>query len=408
MKAPRSRRETFMDKRKINQIRKAVVISLISLLALLLAVIIGVGAYALSLYSKMTFAEKGDSDINPSMAIAAELLESGVPLDQILKDEVNFRFTMQDINELKQYYMEWISSQTGDEDTDTSQTIDQWKDPPADEPLPEEAAKLINILLLGTDERVEGVRGRADVIIAVTINTERKTITLTSILRDTYLKLAGTDSYGKINSAYALGGVSAVQNTIYDYFGLEFDNYVRVNFGSFEKVIDAIGGIDMELSPKEISNLISHTKLDGGEVFDPAKYKVEGTENTYHLKGKFALRYCRDRYANDAGQGDGDFGRTERQRRVLKKIIEKAQSRSFGELTDFIPVVLPMVTTDLTVADCTNLLASVGTSYKSYKINIFRVPANGTWSYERINGVSVLGVNFAENKKLLHELLFGK
>jgi anionic cell wall polymer biosynthesis LytR-Cps2A-Psr (LCP) family protein len=108
-----------------------------------------------------------------------------------------------------------------------------------------------------------------------------------------------------------------------------------------------------------------------------------------------------------AGQGDGDFGRTERQRRVLKKIIEKAQSMSYGELIDFIPVVLPMVTTDLTVADCTNLLASVGTSYKSYQINIFRVPANGTWSYERINGVSVLGVNFAENKKLLHELLFG-
>lgn len=396
-----------MDKRKINQIKKAVVISLVSLLALLLAIIVGLGAYALSLYSKMTFAESGDSNINPSMAIAAQLLESGVPLDQILKDEVNFQFTMQDINELKQYYMEWISAQTGDEDTDISNTIDRWKDPPPDEPLPGDAAKLINILVLGTDVRGEGVRGRADAIIAVTVNTEKKTITLTSILRDTYLKLSGTNSYGKINSAYMLGGVSAVQNTIKEYFGLEFDNYVRVDFGSFEKVIDAIGGIEMDLSPKEVSNLIAHSKLDGGEVFDPAKYKIEGTENTYYLNGKFALRYCRDRYANDAGQGDGDFGRTERQRRVLQKIIQQAQSMSFGELMDFIPVVLPMVTTDLTVADCTNLLASVGTSYKSYKVQIFRVPANGTWSYERINGVSVLGVNFAENKKLLHELLFG-
>ncbi len=396
-----------MDKQKMNQIRKAVVVSLISLLAVLLAVIIGVGTYALTLYSKMNFEETDNSDVNPAMAIAAQMMESGVPLDQILKDEVNFKFTMQEINELKQYYMEWISSQTGDDDTDTSETIDRWKDPPADEPLPGDAAKLINILVLGTDVRGSGARGRADVIIAVTINTEKKTITLTSILRDTYLKLAGTNSYGKINSAYALGGVSGVQNTIKDYFGLEFDNYVQVDFGSFEKVIDAIGGIDMEMSPKEITNMIKHTKLDGGEVFDPDKYLVEGTENTYHLKGKFALRYCRDRYANDAGQGDGDFGRTDRQRRVLKKIIEKAQSMGFGELMDFIPVVLPMVTTDMTVADCTNLLASVGTSYKSYKIQIFRVPANGTWSYERINGVSVLGVNFAENKKLLHELLFG-
>ena len=396
-----------MDKRKINRVRKAVVISLISLLALLLAAVIGVGVYALSLYNKMTYEKLDGSDINPSMALAAQMLESGVPLDQILKDEANFKFTLQDINQLKQYYMEWISSQTGAEDTDTSNTIDIWIDPPADEPLPEEAAKLINILVLGTDQRSNSVRGRADVIMMVTVNTEKKTITLTSILRDTWLKYSATGEEMKINSVYMLGGVSAVQNTIKDYFGLEFDNYVQVNFGSFENVVDILGGVDMELSEREIKNLIASTALDGGEIFDPVKQKVEGTANTYHLNGKFALRYVRDRHANDAGQGDGDFGRTERQRRVMKKLIEKAQSMSYGELMECIPVVLPMITTDLTVADCTNLLASVGTSYKSYTIQNFRVPANGTWSYETKKGQSVLGVNFAENKKLLHELLFG-
>ena len=74
---------------------------------------------------------------------------------------------------------------------------------------------------------------------------------------------------------------------------------------------------------------------------------------------------------------------------------------------EFIPVVLPLITTDLTVADCTKLLASVGTSYSSYKIQTFRVPADKTWSYARINGMSVLSVDFEKNKQLLHELLFG-
>ena len=73
----------------------------------------------------------------------------------------------------------------------------------------------------------------------------------------------------------------------------------------------------------------------------------------------------------------------------------------------FIPEVLPLITTDLSVADCTQLLASVGTSYTSYKIQTFRVPADRTWKYATINKMSVLSVDFEENKRLLHQLLFG-
>lgn len=389
------------SRRKKSTAKKVILATLFSLLAVLLVLLIGMGAYAYSLYNKMTIAPTGDSTISQSKADAAVLLQSGVTLDEILKDEKNYKFTLQDVKELEYHYMDWLQSQTGEEDSDPGIVIELEKEPPAAEPLPPEAEKLINILFLGTDERKQGTRGRTDAIIAVTINTEKKTITMTSFLRDVYVKLSGTNSYNRINAAYVFGGVGAVQNTITDYFGLEFDNYAQVNFSSFEKVIDAIGGVDMELTAKEVENLVKHTKLDGGAVFDPAKQKVEGTENTYHLNGKYALRYCRDRYT-----GDGDFGRSERQRKVLMKIVEKAQSMSFGELMEFVPVVLPLITTDLTVADCTQLLASVGTSYSSYKIQSFRVPAEKTWSYARINGMSVLSVDFEANKRQLHALLF--
>lgn len=393
-------------RKKKNKIKLAVAISLISLLGLMVVVLIGGGALLLTVYGQLNYQEVGDSAMDTDFMEAEAALQNGVPLDTILKDP-NYQFTLEDVNLLKDRYMDWLQSLTGEADSDPNNTLDQWKNPPADEPLPPEAEKLINILCLGTDERTAGRRGRTDTIIMMTINTEKKTITMTSFLRDTYIKLAGTNSYNKLNAAYVYGGVGGVQDTLYEYFDLEFDNYAQVNFNSFADVVDVLGGIDIEMSAKEIANLKKTTeKLDKETAFDPDKCRVEGTENTYHLDGRLTLLYCRDRKANDDGQGDGDFGRTDRQRRVLAKLIEKAQSMSIGQLRELITVVLPMITTDLTVTDCMNLLASVGTSYTSYKIQTHHMPAGGTYNYARVNGASVLSVDFEKNKELLHALIF--
>ncbi len=396
-----------MAKKNISKkLKLAIVISMLTLMGLLLVVLIGGGIYAISLYNQMTYEEIDGETFDKDFMEASLAMQNGVPLDTILKDPY-FRFSLQDVEDLKTQYNEWLLSLDGSVTSDSNQTLDLWKDPPADEPLPEEAAKLINILCLGTDGRSGSTRGRADVMMMITVNTEDKTITITSFLRDMYLKLAGTETYNKLNAAYLFGGVSGVQDTLYSYFALEFDNYARVDFAAFEQVIDTLGGVEVELSAKEIKNLSKEYDWDTGDPFDPDEHRVEGTENIYLLDGTYALRLCRDRYANDDGQGDGDFGRTSRQRRVLAAAIEKAQSMSFGQLMELIPVVLPMVTTDLTVTDCVNLLASVGTSYTSYKIQTCRVPASGTYNYATINGTSVLSVDFEKNKQLLHSLIFG-
>ncbi len=392
--------------KKKSKLKLAAVISLLSVMGLIVVALIGGGVILLNWYSQMNYQEIGEDTMDQNFLNASIALQNGVPLDVILKDPSS-RFTLQEIEDLQYLYMEWLNSQSGLADYGPNNTLDLEKDPPPNEPLPEEAKDLINILCLGTDERVEGAKGRTDTIMMITVNTKKRTITMNSFLRDVYIKLAGTNRYDKLNAAYVYGGVGGVRDTLYDYFNLKFDNYAQVNFNSFEKVIDAIGGIDIELSAKEVSNLVKHTGLDAGKTFVPEDHLVAGTKNTYHLNGKYALRLCRDRYANDNAQGDGDFGRTERQRRVLTKVIEKAQTMSIGQLMDLIPIVLPMITTDMSIADCTSLLASVGTSYSSYTIQTCHVPAKGTWSYAKVNGASVLSVDFEKNKKMVHALVFG-
>lgn len=394
-----------MESVKNRKTKLAAIITMLSVLGLLLVALIVGGAILLHLYNQMHYQEVGDHTIDQNFLNASIAMQNGVTLEEILKDP-NHRFTLQDVEDLQLQYEEWLSLQSGLADSDPGNTLHQWKDPPPDEPLPGDADKLINILCLGTDFEDGGSRGRTDAIMMITINTEKRTITMTSFLRDIYLKLAGTDQYNKLNQAYVYGGVGGIRDTLKEYFDLDFDNYAQVDFAGFEKVIDTIGGIDIELSPKEVSNLVKHTSLDGGKTFVPEEHLIKGTTNKYHLNGKYALRLCRDRYADDNGQGDGDFGRTQRQRRVLTEMIKKAQTMSFGQLTELIPLILPMITTDLTVADCANLLASVGTSYSSYKIQSCHIPDVNTYEYATVKGMSVLSVDFVKNRNLLYSLIF--
>ena len=90
----------------------------------------------------------------------------------------------------------------------------------------------------------------------------------------------------------------------------------------------------------------------------------------------------------------------------MTEVIKKAQGMSFGQLTELIPLILPMITTDLTVADCANLLASVGTSYSSYKIQSCHIPDVNTYEYATVKGMSVLSVDFVKNRNLLYSLIF--
>jgi len=179
---------------------------------------------------------------------------------------------------------------------------------------------IFNILLIGTDNREINGRGRSDSMIICSINKDTKEIYLTSILRDCYLSIPG---YGnnRINASYAYGGTQLLIDTIKENFKINIDRYVKVDFFSFMKIVDCIGGIDIELSSDEIKVLNDY-------LWDKqAGDKITTGAGIYHLNGNQTLAYSRNRYT-----GHSDFARTNRQRKVLMAIKDKTKDLSIIEL----------------------------------------------------------------------------
>lgn len=385
--------------------RKMLIIVLVSILAFLLIAATVLGAYAISLYNKVTYDPDANfastADINDAFLRAYDKLNDGISIDEVIKDP---ELTPEQIEILKKYAenLEIDPNYTGSISPDVS-----LKPPVIDSPVSSDG--IMNILFLGTDDRA-GVSGsRSDTMIVVSINTKTKEITFTSLMRDIYIELVGLGRNGKLNSAYQFGGVKMLNDTIKTYFGIETDNYVRVNFDSFEKIINELGGVDVPFNDNEKIRKAEIKNLQKKSDFSTTQL-VAGTDYTYHLTGAQALLYCRDRYSGQSvgGLEDGDFGRTSRQRKVLSSLVTKAKSMSFDQLMGALPEILEEVTTDLTIGDCTKLLTSVATTYSQYTVKNFNIPASKTWNYDTKKVGSVIVVDFEENSKLWRKEVYGE
>ena len=113
---------------------------------------------------------------------------------------------------------------------------------------------ITNILLIGSDGRTLNERGRSDAMMIATIDEKHKKIKLTSLARDTYVKIPGK-GYEKLNHAYSYGGATLLMETIENNFGVGITSYVNVNFASFIDIIDALGGITINVKSSELSEL---------------------------------------------------------------------------------------------------------------------------------------------------------
>lgn len=201
----------------------------------------------------------------------------------------------------------------------------------------------ISILLLGTDTGDLGRddTGRTDTIIVATLNPETKTTTLTSIPRDTKVKVPDSvNSYDKVNSAYTIGGVSTAIETIQDTLDIPIDYYVLVNMRGLTQIVDAVGGIT-------IKPLLTFKYEDA----DVTKGK------TVTLNGKQALSYSRMRYDDP----EGDYGRQKRQKQVIEAIVNKSLSVSaVSNYQKLLKSIGSNMQTDLTYGD----MITIATSYK--------------------------------------------
>ena len=268
------------------------------------------------------------------------------------------------------------------------------------EPMKEEG--VINVLLIGNDSRTQGEDGRSDAMILLSISNETKTIHLTSLLRDMYVEIPGYKD-NRLNAAYSYGGAQLLMETLEKNLDIHVNRYVLVNFQAFAKLVDAVGGVDLELTEKEVEYingyLVEYNMLEGRP--EGTDYLATPQSGLIHLNGPQALSYCRIRYIGT------DFGRTERQRKVLTALIEKAPSALFNNGTELINSLLPNLTTNLTEKECRNLTLQA-TKILTYDVVQGSVPIEGSYSNATIRDMSVLQVDFEANKEYLRKNIYGE
>lgn len=214
----------------------------------------------------------------------------------------------------------------------------------------------LSILLVGVDKR-KGDSGRTDSMIVATINPNTNTTKLLSIPRDMKTKIVSNSDPSKnrttkINSAYAYGGIEMTIDTVENFLNIPIDYYVEVNMEGFKDIVNAVGGIDVD---------------------NKYKFELDGTTlspGPQHLNGEKALQYARMRKEDP----QGDFGRQERQKEVISKII--AKGTEFSTLTnydDILEALQENVQTNLTLTDMIDIQAE----YKSAGSNIQKLQVEG-------------------------------
>lgn len=240
---------------------------------------------------------------------------------------------------------------------------------------------VVNILLCG-EENIGGGRGRTDSIMIATINKRDNQLKLTSIMRDSYVKIPGyTDN--KINAAYHNGGMKSLIKTIKINFGISVDGYVLVNFDSFQEIVDAVGGIDITLDEDEVKYLNSTNYIS-----DTSNHTLSVGKN--HMNGNQALGFARVRYVMRDGQY-GDFARTLRHRTVMTALYKRIINKSTLEIVAMIPKILPLLTTNIEKSDLVNYIAmAVKVRDANKKIYTLNVPVEGGYKITRARGMSII------------------
>lgn len=256
-----------------------------------------------------------------------------------------------------------------------------------------EGKSRVNILLMGGDSRgmEENEVPRSDTLMIASIDPVTKKAALFSILRDTYVKIPGYNS-DKINAALAFGGPPLAMKTVSDLTGLPIQYYLYTDFKGFIALVDAIGGIDIDVE----KNMKYTDNWDGPE------YNIDLKKGMQHLDGKTALQYVRFRH-----DATSDFTRTERQRKFMTAVASKVQTTSsIIKLPKILQSIKPYIETNMTLTDMVKL-ASLGFDIKTEGMISQQLPPNELLEEKTIKGSSVITVDTKKLQEFIRGLLNG-
>ncbi|WP_409271532.1 LytR family transcriptional regulator [Neobacillus sp. SCS-31] len=232
------------------------------------------------------------------------------------------------------------------------QPLEREKSERRDEKVTLKKQQPFSILMLGVDER-KGDRGRSDSMIVLTVNSNKKSVKMLSIPRDTRTEIVGRGKEDKINHAYAFGGIEMAMNTVEQFLDIPIDYYVQINMEGFKDIVDAVGGV-------KVNNKFEFTS--GGDTFPKGEI---------NLNGESALKYSRMRYEDPRG----DFGRQNRQRDIIQAVISRGASfQSITSFGDIFAALGKNVRTNLTFDE----MVEIQKNYKEAGKNVQQLELKGT------------------------------
>ncbi len=270
---------------------------------------------------------------------------------------------------------------------------------------------VVNILLLGVDNRSTQLeRGLSDAVIICSINKDTGSIKLTSIARDTAVIVPGFKSKNRINVAYKRGGPELAMKTVNRNFDMNIQRYVVVNIHGLADIIDALGGVDMDMTSKEAGRINYELRK---EPMDKVKRaKVEAKNGVQHLDGMQAVTFARIRGI------DSDLERTGRQRKLLETLLKQVMAdMSIDTFMNLIKTALPYGQTNLTLAEMLELgtLVLGGEAMQNLQgggnvLEQLRIPMDKKFGYKEFGGASLIYLS-DKNLKLsieeIHNFIYG-
>lgn len=278
--------------------------------------------------------------------------------------------------------------------------------------------KVINILLVGQDARIDENHKNSDTVILCSLNKETKILTLSSFLRDAYVKLADykihTCGYNRLTFAYALGyswggdqgAFDMINNTLINNFGTTIDHTIEINLECFEKILEAVGPISVELDETEVKYMNKALEKSGYD----RRLEV-GTNDLYSVS---ALIYARMRHDTLGGNDGSDMKRTNRQRIVVSQVLENIKNLSISEINDIVKEVISYIITDMSDADIATYLLEVVPVLPYLSIESVQIPVDGTYRgvMKDVYGDGMLSAvlevyNFQQNKLLMEAICNG-
>ncbi len=260
-----------------------------------------------------------------------------------------------------------------------------------------------NIALFGIDTRnvISGTRGNSDSIMILSIDKAHNTIKITSVMRDMLTPIEGRGA-NKINAAYAYGGPELAIKTLNQIFNLNIRDYATVNFAGMADIIDAMGGIEVNITEAERQNANEHIRWLSVTSGTPNTQIKKAGKQT--LSGVQAVAFARIRYVSTSSGVRDDYGRTDRQRYVMEQLFNKAMSMGKSKYPSVIKALLPHMETSLTYAD---ILSMSGILTGDISFKQARIPQGYAMQISNRDFPTSLGAALYINLDYAAEMLHG-